>query len=373
MSGRVKATAKVSKPKRRKFVPQTRKANLSQSRSSPIDHIISLQKTIGNQAVQRLFKSGILQAKLKIGQPGNIHELETDQVIRMPEPAIQPKYPRAACGSLRENEKSMNTKPPNVSIAALVRSQEKENEGIHSGEVFENSAYKIRIDGPFRLILPKRSPQDTYRVESSADLSSASYKWKIKSGKEVLEIISNNSAKEVRVRGLKNGDAVLKVTIFLNSKTLGASLPIQVTSPTNLFGFTRKVETYSGPDFYGYLRLENYQLTDHNFRALTANNVRITEDMDIQNKVAEDDKSVSVRMQGSTIGKFSKSNFIFATCLTNSLGKFDDRLRIKGESPLPKEMKIVINQTMRADSLVVRTNRLTYWKDKVDIEEIKKQ
>jgi hypothetical protein len=54
-----------------------------------------LQRSVGNQAVQRLFKSGYLQAKLKIGQPNDIYEQGADrvaeQVMRMPEPTFQPK------------------------------------------------------------------------------------------------------------------------------------------------------------------------------------------------------------------------------------------------------------------------------------------
>jgi hypothetical protein len=45
------------------------------------------------QAVQRLIKSGTLQAKLKIGQPGDKYEQEAErvaeQVMRMPEPGVQ--------------------------------------------------------------------------------------------------------------------------------------------------------------------------------------------------------------------------------------------------------------------------------------------
>ncbi len=45
------------------------------------------QRTIGNQAVQNLFKSGIIQAKLKIGQPNDTYEQEADrmadQVLRV--------------------------------------------------------------------------------------------------------------------------------------------------------------------------------------------------------------------------------------------------------------------------------------------------
>lgn len=63
--------------------------------SSPLAQILNLQRTIGNQAVQRLFKSGIIQAKLRIGQPGDVYEQEADrvaeQVMRMPEPGVNLK------------------------------------------------------------------------------------------------------------------------------------------------------------------------------------------------------------------------------------------------------------------------------------------
>jgi hypothetical protein len=61
----------------------------SQSMISPVDQIMYLQRTIGNQAVQKLIKSRALQTKLRIGQPGNVYEQEADAVMRMPEPGVQ--------------------------------------------------------------------------------------------------------------------------------------------------------------------------------------------------------------------------------------------------------------------------------------------
>ena len=84
----------VAKPeaKRENKAPQTQKTGPSQSISSPIDQILLLQRTIGNQAVGRLIRSGALQAKLRIGQPGDIYEQEADrmaeQVMRMAEPEV---------------------------------------------------------------------------------------------------------------------------------------------------------------------------------------------------------------------------------------------------------------------------------------------
>lgn len=65
------------------------------SSGSPADRILQLQRTAGNQAVQKLIKSRALQTKLKIGQPNDIYEQEADrvaeQVTRMPNPFLQRK------------------------------------------------------------------------------------------------------------------------------------------------------------------------------------------------------------------------------------------------------------------------------------------
>jgi hypothetical protein len=69
------------------------RAELSPSMNinSPVEQILHLQRSIGNQAVTRLIQSGVLQAKLSIGQPGDIYEQEADraaeQVMYMSEPA----------------------------------------------------------------------------------------------------------------------------------------------------------------------------------------------------------------------------------------------------------------------------------------------
>ncbi len=95
MSERAKVIVKTPEAKRGNSFSKTRKSDFSQSISSPIDQILFLQKTSGNQSVQRLFKSGYIQAKLKIGQPNDIYEQEADkvadQIMKIPHPAVQPK------------------------------------------------------------------------------------------------------------------------------------------------------------------------------------------------------------------------------------------------------------------------------------------
>lgn len=59
------------------------------------EYFRTMQCEGGNQAVQRLVKSGVIQAKLQVSSPGDAHEREADRVaaavMSMPESRIQPK------------------------------------------------------------------------------------------------------------------------------------------------------------------------------------------------------------------------------------------------------------------------------------------
>ncbi len=99
------------------FVSKTRKTCCSETRSSPVDRVLFLQRTIGNLAVQGLIKSGILQAKLKIGSPGDIYEQEADrvaeQVMKMPEPQAVSSgtpYIQRVCPKCEEEEEKVQAK-----------------------------------------------------------------------------------------------------------------------------------------------------------------------------------------------------------------------------------------------------------------------
>ena len=97
-----------------------------QSDSSPVNQILYLQKTIGNQAVQRMVRSGALQAKLSIGQPGDVYEQEADRVadavMRMPEPGVQ----REVEPEEEEEEETLQAKPLANQITPLVQVQRQE-------------------------------------------------------------------------------------------------------------------------------------------------------------------------------------------------------------------------------------------------------
>src|SRR5689334_13252615 len=61
-----------------------------QATGSSAHSIATLQRSVGNQAVQRLLGSDYFQAKLQISSPGDPFEQEADhvadKVMRMPEP-----------------------------------------------------------------------------------------------------------------------------------------------------------------------------------------------------------------------------------------------------------------------------------------------
>ena len=63
MAERAQVSIKKPKAKKENWPSQTKKTVPSQSISSPVEQILLLQRTMGNQAVGRLIKSGALQAK----------------------------------------------------------------------------------------------------------------------------------------------------------------------------------------------------------------------------------------------------------------------------------------------------------------------
>ncbi len=116
MGEAIRTAVKAPETKKQNQVSQVQKGNFYQPLSSPVEQILFLQRTIGNQAVQRLMKSGALQAKLRIGAPGDVYEQEADrvaeQVMRMPEPAVQPKpdCPFVKGSSYKEKEEIRQTR-----------------------------------------------------------------------------------------------------------------------------------------------------------------------------------------------------------------------------------------------------------------------
>lgn len=100
---RVKLTAQRSGSKEEKSVLRRRRLDSLQPQNASFGNVFFLQRAIGNQGVQRLLRSGAIQAKLKIGEPNDTFEWSADRVadlvMQMSESTVQPK-PIETKGSL---------------------------------------------------------------------------------------------------------------------------------------------------------------------------------------------------------------------------------------------------------------------------------
>jgi len=119
------------------------RAPAAADRRMPSGHPLGLQSTLGNQAVQRLLKAGVLQAKLSVGQPGDIAEQEADRVahkvMTMPDPGLQRQQPG-------EEEEKLQTSPLSKAIAARVQRQAPEEEEEKHLQAKENDSSTPEID-----------------------------------------------------------------------------------------------------------------------------------------------------------------------------------------------------------------------------------
>jgi hypothetical protein len=80
MSDIVKISAKTPEVNKETKIAPKQNTHFSRSTNSPADHILFLQRTIGNQSIQRLIKSGTIRTKLRTGAPGDILGQEAARV-----------------------------------------------------------------------------------------------------------------------------------------------------------------------------------------------------------------------------------------------------------------------------------------------------
>lgn len=127
-----------------------------------------LQRTIGNQAVGQF-----IQAKLKIGQPGDKYEQEADRiadkVMSMPEPNIQRQE--------EEEEEEIQTKPIAEQITPLVQRQVEEEEEEEAGQTKVSTSDIPKIQRQEELEeeeepiqtkrMSGRSPEMTQEIDSN--------------------------------------------------------------------------------------------------------------------------------------------------------------------------------------------------------------
>jgi hypothetical protein len=119
--------------------------------------LLALQRTHGNRYVQRVVAG--IQAKLKVGQPGDVYEQEADRVadavLMMPEPLV----PRQAEEEEEEEEEEdlIQTGPIAEQITPLVQRQVKGVEGEKILQTKEVSGQGFELTSDFEsLIQPLR-------------------------------------------------------------------------------------------------------------------------------------------------------------------------------------------------------------------------
>jgi hypothetical protein len=154
MSNFIRTTKKRTKPPLFKDIKKVFAKTTNFSGHS--NDILALQRRIGNQAVQRIMKSGIVQAGLNISQPNDKYEKEADaaadKVMKMSEPQVQRQNEE------EEEEETVQTKPVGEQITPLVQRQPEEEEeemlqakadrgGFEVGEAFGSQLKDAASEG----------------------------------------------------------------------------------------------------------------------------------------------------------------------------------------------------------------------------------
>ena len=134
MGERVGQIAKVPDVKKSSSNTRVRRTKRFQSMDTPVDRILFLQRTAGNQAVSRLMRSGALQAKLVVRQPGDVYEQEADRVadavMRMPEPGV---HRQVEPEEEEEEEETIQAKPLASQTPEVTPGVENSISSIHGG------------------------------------------------------------------------------------------------------------------------------------------------------------------------------------------------------------------------------------------------
>ena len=80
MGASAKASLTTHESRARNSAAQRSKPTIAPRVSSPVDQISLLQRTVGNREVERLLRFGLIQAKLKVNEPGDSYEQEADRI-----------------------------------------------------------------------------------------------------------------------------------------------------------------------------------------------------------------------------------------------------------------------------------------------------
>jgi hypothetical protein len=184
------------------------RTNHSRSMNTSIDRILFFQRTVGNQAVQRLLRSGALQAKLRIGQTGDVYEQEadrvTDEVMRMPEPqAVSQENPYIQRVCLGCEEEELKHQPiEEEEEEELLQTKEISGQNAETTPDLESRINAIRGNGRFlaeseRAFFEPRFEYDFSQVRVHSDSRAANVSEVLNArsdqGDIAYEVVLNNS------------------------------------------------------------------------------------------------------------------------------------------------------------------------------------
>ncbi|NIM15091.1 MAG: hypothetical protein GTO45_24270 [Candidatus Aminicenantes bacterium] len=216
------------------------RADLSQSLDSPVKQILYLQKTIGNWAVTRLFQTGAIQARFKIGKPNDVHEKEADkmanEVVTMSEPVSAPPEKRV--------EKKGNEAPQTMPL--LQREGEEEEKGAGTKPLIQREDIGDWPKGTYRDPIPIKwfKKEDDYPTVDDKKPREGVKLPAIGGRKDRnLRVTDTNFNMEGRVVKTRDGrpSENKKIQILRHLRALGTSMPIKqggtiLTEPGNTAG-----------------------------------------------------------------------------------------------------------------------------------------
>jgi hypothetical protein len=181
MGGSSALLTKGSVTKGQNTVSQQEKTNSSRSNNPSINRILHLQKAVGNEVVQGMIRSYVLQTKLKIGEPHDKYEQEADsvaeKVMTMPVPGVG----QTAWQGGKEGKKVIPQRLFLQTIPLLPKKQEEDEERVQpmfilmrkEEEEEEDKGPVLTKHNTFKRIYRKmtsflsRSPESPGNTESS--------------------------------------------------------------------------------------------------------------------------------------------------------------------------------------------------------------
>ncbi len=141
--------------------PRKKSETNSSIRPSGKSRIMRLQSRYGNKAVQRMYKSGILQATLTVGQPGDRYEQEanrvSDRVMNMSGPGI----------SRQEDEEYIQEKPLADTITPIVQSEIKEDDEVRKQADLEEKELQKQGDLEEKELQKQEKDEDLVQTKST--------------------------------------------------------------------------------------------------------------------------------------------------------------------------------------------------------------